>query len=101
MTLFAGSPCAKTFSFPRNLPTFLPKPAESRNNCTSKAGIDNFAFLEEQGAFMDTRRTARDTMRENSTGNDPADCTILNSTCRFAQGPYSDAELQLTLKIQG
>src|SRR5258707_13722920 len=49
MTLFAGSPCAKTFSFPRNLPTFLPKPAESRNNCTSKAGLDSFAFLGSEG----------------------------------------------------
>src|SRR6267378_2946018 len=49
MTLFAGSSCAKTFSFPRNLPTFLPKPAESRNNCTSKAGLDSFAFLGSEG----------------------------------------------------
>src|SRR5690242_20475263 len=38
MTLFAGSPCAKMVSFPRNLDTILPRPADSRNSCTSKTG---------------------------------------------------------------
>src|SRR6266403_1109465 len=101
MTLFAGSPCAKTFSFPRNLPTFLPKPAESRNNFTSKTGLRKFAFLGERGASTGTRRTASDTMHQNSMDTNPAGCAILKSTCRFAQGSKFGAELQLVLRIQG
>src|SRR5689334_2872081 len=44
MTLFAGSPCAKTVSFPLNLVSFLPRPVESRNCCTSKAGLLKFSL---------------------------------------------------------
>src|SRR4029077_16190819 len=43
MTFRAGAPCAKTVSFPRNLRTTLPRPAESRKACASKTGT--FAFL--------------------------------------------------------
>src|ERR1700676_4242871 len=100
MTLFAGSPCAKTVSFPRNMPTFLPKPAESRNNCTSKTGLPKFAFLGERGALTDTRRTASDTMHQKSMDTHLAGCAILNTPCRFAQGSCPDAELQQVLRIQ-
>lgn len=61
MTFFPGSPCAKTVSFLRNLATFLPKPAESRNDCTSKARLRKFAFVEERRVWADARRT-EDTM---------------------------------------
>src|ERR1700720_2224609 len=79
MTVFAGAPCAKTVSFFRNLSTFLPRPAESRNNFTSKAGFLEFALLGERGTLRDARLGADDTMRQNSMEPDPADCTILNS----------------------
>ena len=45
MTLIEGSPCAKMVSFPQNLVIFLPGPAESRNDCTSKVGLLEFAFF--------------------------------------------------------
>src|ERR1700726_5287482 len=82
MTFFAASPCAKTVSFFRNLSTFLPRPAESRNNCTSKAELLEFSFLEERPALTDARRTAEDTINQASMY--PANCTILNSSCRPA-----------------
>src|SRR5580693_4580768 len=66
ITFFAGSPCAKTVSFPRNLATLLPRPAESRNNCTSKAGLLEFAFLAEGVTGTGTRRAAVDTIAYNS-----------------------------------
>src|ERR1700682_360198 len=79
MTVFAGAPCAKTVSFFRNLSTFLPRPAESRNNFTSKAGPFECAFLGERGTLRDTRLGADDTMAQNSMEPNAADCTILNS----------------------
>src|SRR6267143_5736544 len=66
MTVFAGAPCAKTVSFFRNSSTFLPRPAESRNNFTSKAGFLEFALLGERGTLRDTRLGADDTMGQNS-----------------------------------
>src|SRR6202158_1459674 len=101
ITVFAGAPCAKTVSFFRNLSTFLPRPAESRNNFTSKAGPLEFAFLGERGTLRDTRLAADDTMAQNSMEPDPADCTILNSPCRSAQPPQPEAEFQQILRIQG
>src|SRR6267143_784368 len=79
MTVLAGAPCAKTVSFFRNLPTFLPRPAESRNNFTSKAGLLEIALLGERGTLRDIRLGADDAMGQNSMEPDPADCTILNS----------------------
>src|ERR1700682_570911 len=101
ITVFAGAPCAKTVSFFRNLSTFLPRPAESRNNFTSKAGPLEFAFLGERGTLRDTRLAADDTMAQNSMEPDPADCTILNSPGRSAQHPKPEAEFQQILRIQG
>src|SRR6266403_3506228 len=77
MTVFAGAPCAKTVSFFRNSSTFLPRPAESRNNFTSKAGFLEFALLGERGTLRDTRLGADDTMGQNSMEPDAADCSIL------------------------
>src|SRR5712671_7221821 len=85
MTLFAGSPCPKTVSFPRNSATFLRRPAESRNDCTSNAGILNFLFCGERETLTDARLAAEDTMRQNSMQFDSAHCSILNSACRFTQ----------------
>src|SRR6202158_3079227 len=79
ITVFAGAPCAKTVSFFRNLSTFLPRPAESRNNFTSKAGLLEFALVGERGTLGDTCLGADGTMRQNSMEPDAADCTILNS----------------------
>src|SRR4030095_13118837 len=66
MTFFAGSPCAKTVSFPRNLPTLLPRPVESRNNFTSNAGPLKLAFLRERRGLTGLRRTTEDTIVQNS-----------------------------------
>src|SRR6266850_1138277 len=85
MTLFAGSPCPKTVSFPRNFSTFLRRPAESRNNCTSNARLLEFAFLGERRTGTGARRAAEDTMRQNTTKFNSVRCTIVNSTRRFAQ----------------
>jgi len=41
-------------SFPLNLATFLPRPAESRNNFTSKTGIPEFTFFKEGATFAST-----------------------------------------------
>src|SRR6266850_5444625 len=100
MTLFAGSPCPKTVCLPRNSDTFLRRPAESRNDCTSNAGILEFPFLGEREALTDTRRAAEDTMRHNSMDLDSVDCSILNSTCRFAQRPWPAVKPQQVLGIQ-
>src|SRR6267378_7590832 len=85
MTSVAGSPCAKTVSFPPNLETFLPRPVESRKNFTSNTGVLECAFLEEREAGAETRRVAEDAMRHNTTQLKFADCPILYSMCRFAQ----------------
>src|SRR6266436_1855399 len=100
MTFLAGSPCPKTVSFPRNFSTFLLRPAESRNNCASNARLLEFAFLGERRTGTDARRTAEDTMRQNSMEFDSANCLLLNSTCRFAQSPWPAVERQQVFKIQ-
>src|SRR6266850_404934 len=87
MTVFAGSPCPKTVSFPRNFSTFLRRPAESRNNFTSNTRLLEFAFLGERWTGTVARRAAEDTMRQNSMKFDSVHCAILNSSCRFAQLP--------------
>src|SRR5579863_1748004 len=84
ITFFAGSPWAKTVFFPRNCSTFLPRPAESRNNFTLKAGLLVFAFLGERRTLADTRRGADDSMAKNSMEPEPADCSILHSPSRPA-----------------
>src|SRR3984885_954276 len=56
MTFVAGAPCAKTISFARNVLTFLPRPAESRNNFTSNAEILKIVSLGERRVFTDLRR---------------------------------------------
>src|SRR5882724_11726366 len=100
MTVFAGSPCPKTVSFPRNSATFLRRPAESRNIFTSNAGIFVFAFFRERRTGTDERRAAEDTMRQNSMESDSVHCTILNSTCYFAQLSQSATEQQQVFMIQ-
>src|SRR5580700_7189109 len=66
ITFLARSPCVKTVSFFRNLPTFLPKPVESRNNFTSKARFLEFAFWGRRRALPGTVRTAGDVIGNNS-----------------------------------
>src|ERR1700719_2329826 len=66
MTLCAGSPCAKTVSFPRNFPTFLPRPTESRNNFTSNKGLLKLAFLRERRRLTGLRRITVDMLNQNS-----------------------------------
>src|SRR6266850_379774 len=86
MTLFAGSPCPKTVSLPRNSATFLRRPAESRNNCTLNAGILEFPFfLGERETFTDVRAAAEETMQQSNMERDSARCSILNSTNRLTQ----------------
>src|SRR5437773_10150640 len=68
MTFFAGLPCAKMISFPRNLPTFLPRPVESSNDFTSKTALSDLVFLGERG-LTDLRRTAEDMLGETSTNS--------------------------------
>src|SRR5882672_5012648 len=89
MTSVAGSPCAKTVSFPPNLETFLPRPVESRKNFTSNTGVLECAFLEERETGAETRRVAEDAMRHNTTQLKFADCPILYSMCRFAVPLFS------------
>src|SRR5712664_2260257 len=100
MTFFAGSPCAKMVSSPRNLSTVLPRPAESRNNFTSKARLLKFALGGERRALTETRRGAEDSMSQNSMEPDFADCSILHSPCRTTQRPWPEAELQPVLRIK-
>lgn len=78
MTFLAGSPCEKTVSFALNLATVLPRPAESRNDFTSNAGLD-LAFLGEQRTLMDTPRAGDGNMQDNSIEPDLEDCSILHS----------------------
>ena len=52
ITFFAGSPCAKTVSFARDLAIFLPKRAESRKVFTLEAEVFALAFLDERAAPM-------------------------------------------------
>src|ERR1700736_2357557 len=93
MTLVAGSPCVKTVSFPANLDTFLPSPAESRNSLTSNAGILEFALGEERRALLSTRRTAADTMHQNSTTR--ADCPIQDSPWKSLLTSYPPGEVEV------
>src|SRR5712664_3021582 len=79
MTFFAGSPCAKMVSSPRNLSTVLPRPAESRNNFTSKARLLKFALGGERRTLTRTRRGLADIIRQNIMKPDCADCSIVNS----------------------
>src|ERR1700674_2333581 len=88
MTFFAGSPCEKTVSFPRNLSTVLRRPAESRNNCASKAVLPEFNFWGERGTLTDTRRAAEETMGQTSMKADSADCAILHNPYRPALSPH-------------
>src|SRR4029077_8491549 len=81
ITCFAGSPCVKTVSFPLNLATFLPRPAESRNNFTSKTGIPEFAFLKEGVTFASTALGGIC----GYYGIDFSTCSLLNSrVCRHS-----------------
>src|SRR5467141_3742277 len=100
ITSFAGSPCPKTISFPRNFSTFLRRPAESRNNCTSNTRLREFAFLGERRTGTDPRRAAEDTMRQNTMKFNSVHCTVLNRTCRFAQSPWPAVERQQVFSIQ-
>src|SRR5580700_8969925 len=74
-TFFAGSPCAKTVSLARNLATFLPKPAESRNNFTLNTGFRESAFLLERGALAGTVRTWAHTIVQKIARS----CRVCNS----------------------
>src|ERR1700752_2017283 len=96
ITFFAGSPWAKTVFFPRNCSTFLPRPAESRNNFTLKAGLLVFAFLGERRTLADTRRGADDSMVKNSMEPDPTDCSILHSPHRFLAPSHPLSPLEIT-----
>src|ERR1700675_2083350 len=89
ITFFAGSPWAKMVFFPRNCSTFLPRPAESRNNFTLKAGLLVFAFWGGRRTLADTRRGEDDSMVKNNMQPDPADCSILHSPCRPALRDFS------------
>jgi hypothetical protein len=53
-------------SFLRNLATFLPMPAESRNSFTSNAGLFEIAFRGKRRTFTDSRRETEDATRNNS-----------------------------------
>src|SRR5260370_36745984 len=72
ITFLAGSPCAKTVSFPGNLPTFLPRPVESRNDFTSNAEVFDFAFLGRRATatLTDTLRTDEEAIQQNSLRQD-------------------------------
>src|SRR6266849_4020023 len=94
MTLFAGSPCPKMISLPRNSATLLRRPAESRNDCTSNARILNFPFLGERETLTETRRAAEDIARQSSMELDSVYCSILNSTCQSAERPRPEVERQ-------
>src|SRR5580693_5045727 len=95
MTLVAGSPCVKTVSFPANLATFRPSPAESRNDFTSNAEIFEFAAGEERRALLGTRRTAEDTIHQNST--ESVDCPLQDSPNRSPPRP----RLKLIQQVPG
>src|ERR1700674_186921 len=101
MTFSAPSPCAKMVSFPSNLLTVLRRPAESRNNCTSNAGIMECAFLGERETLTETRRGAVDTMRQNNMQADPAGCSILHTLGRPPKRSQAATELQQVLRIPG
>src|ERR1700722_19483850 len=95
MTFFAGFPCTKTVSFPRNSPTFLPRPAVSRNDFTSKAGSFEFAFGGLRRGLLDTRRTAEVTIDDDIMGSEDrtdrpgSECAVLNSFRFLQEIPYS------------
>src|ERR1700751_1641344 len=94
ITFFAGSPCAKTVSFARNLPTFLPKPVESRNSFTSKPGFFDFAFLGKRTTLTDTLRTDDEAIQQNSRRRDSKTvqyCTVFGRSARHDLSPNSRA----------
>src|ERR1700720_2906712 len=79
MTFVAGSPCTKTVSLARNLFTFLPRPVESRNSCTSKRAVLELALGGRRRTFSGTRRAAEDTMLQTIMKR--AKCPIMDSQC--------------------
>src|SRR4029077_11071227 len=99
MTFFAGSPCAKTVSFPRYLPTFLPRPVESRNNLTSNAGPPKLTFLRERRRLTGLRRTTKDMLNQNSM--DSAGCSkpVQYLVLNIGQSMPRVFRFQLVLKI--
>src|ERR1700728_3848782 len=81
MTFVARSPCAKTISLARNLLTFLPRPAESRNDFTSKVEpFETFSWGERR-AFADLRRVGG--VGIGQTNTETTTCSML---CRL---PYT------------
>src|ERR1700733_864805 len=52
ITFVAGSPCAQTISFARNLLTSLPTPAESRNNSCRTRSFWSQASCATDGASL-------------------------------------------------
>src|SRR4030095_2437101 len=104
MTFFAGSPCEKTVSFPSNLSTFLPRPAESRSEFTSNAGTLRFAFLWERRGLTGLRRTTEGTIAQISM--DSAACSILDrlrtgcgQAARVCADRPASTEFQVVLRI--
>src|SRR5580693_6958830 len=92
ITFFAGSPCAKTVSFARNLPTFLPRPVESRNNFTSNAGVFDFAFFGRRATatLRDTLRTDEEATQQNCMRQDSKTvqyCTVFGRSARHHLSP--------------
>src|SRR5580704_13847108 len=67
ITSRAGAPCAKTVSFARNLRITLPRPAESRNNFTSKVWLFEVGFWGERRTFAETLLRAQDTIQHNTS----------------------------------
>src|SRR5271154_7218201 len=68
ITCLAGSPWAKMISFLANLPTFLPRPVESRKRFASKARFFDFARLRRRRGLADTVRRAADFIIKNNRG---------------------------------
>src|ERR1700675_3482723 len=93
ITFFSGSPCAKTVSSARNLPTFLPRPVESRNNFTSKLGFFDFAFFGKRTTLTDTLRTDEAAIQQNTLSHDSKSvqyCTVFGGGTLARSRPNSN-----------
>src|SRR5580658_2304251 len=97
ITCLAGSPWAKTVSFLSNVPTFLPKPVESRNCFTSKPRLLRVARFRRRGALIETLRLTGATIGDNSMA--PFRESVQNCTdCTAAHKDFARHETRRSIE---
>src|ERR1700736_3223187 len=76
MTFFEVSPCERMICFLRKSLTFLFRPAESRNECTSNFRFREATFLEAGETPASVRRGDEDIIANNTLRHRPVQCRI-------------------------